>query len=89
MAKSLAHTKWMCKYHIVFTPKYRQKEGDLQPIQGEYRTNPEGLVQMERSRDHRRKSDGGPYPFARVNSAKDKCIEFHGVSEGEECVDDI
>lgn len=25
MVKSLAHTKWMCKYHIVFTPKYRRK----------------------------------------------------------------
>ena len=25
MAKSLAHTKWMCKYHIIFTPKYRRK----------------------------------------------------------------
>ena len=25
MANSLAHTKWMCKYHIVFTPKYRRK----------------------------------------------------------------
>ena len=28
MAKNenaLAHTKWMCKYHIVFTPKYRRK----------------------------------------------------------------
>lgn len=28
MAKSsysLSHTKWMCKYHIVFTPKYRLK----------------------------------------------------------------
>ena len=24
-ANSLAHTKWMCKYHIIFTPKYRQK----------------------------------------------------------------
>ena len=24
-AKSLAHTKWLCKYHIVFAPKYRQK----------------------------------------------------------------
>ena len=24
-ANSLAHTKWMCKYHIVFCPKYRQK----------------------------------------------------------------
>ena len=22
---SLSHTKWMCKYHIVFTPKYRRK----------------------------------------------------------------
>ena len=22
---SLAHTKWNCKYHIVFPPKYRRK----------------------------------------------------------------
>ena len=21
----MAHTKWMCKYHIVFTPKYKTK----------------------------------------------------------------
>jgi len=25
MGNSLAHTKWMCKYHIIFTPKYRRK----------------------------------------------------------------
>ena len=25
MAESLAHTKWLCKYHIVFCPKYRRK----------------------------------------------------------------
>ena len=24
-ANSLSHTKWVCKYHIVFTPKYRRK----------------------------------------------------------------
>jgi len=24
--ESLAHTKWNCKYHIVFIPKYRRKE---------------------------------------------------------------
>ena len=24
-AESLAHTRWLCKYHIVFTPKYRRK----------------------------------------------------------------
>ena len=23
--KSLAHTRWNCKYHIVFIPKYRRK----------------------------------------------------------------
>ena len=22
---SLSHTKWLCKYHVVFTPKYRRK----------------------------------------------------------------
>ena len=29
--KSLAHTKWNCKYHIVFAPKYRRRViyGDL------------------------------------------------------------
>ena len=24
-ANSAAHTKWLCKYHIVFTPEYRRK----------------------------------------------------------------
>jgi len=24
-ANSLSHTKWLCKYHVVFTPKYRRK----------------------------------------------------------------
>ncbi len=24
---SSSHTKWECKYHIVFIPKYRKKEG--------------------------------------------------------------
>ena len=34
MAKEqhLAHTKWLCRYHIVFTPKYRRKV-----IYGQYR----------------------------------------------------
>ena len=25
MEDSLAHSEWVCKYHIVFTPKYRRK----------------------------------------------------------------
>ena len=35
---SLAHTKWMCKYHIVFAPKYRRKAiyGELRKDIREY-----------------------------------------------------
>lgn len=25
VTNNLAHTKWNCKYHIVFAPKYRRK----------------------------------------------------------------
>lgn len=28
-SNSLTHTKWNCKYHIVFTPKYRRIYGQL------------------------------------------------------------
>ena len=33
-ANSLSYTKWMYKYHIVFTPKYRRKV-----IYNQYRKN--------------------------------------------------
>jgi putative transposase len=28
---SLSHTKWNCKYHIVFAPKYRRKAFFMKP----------------------------------------------------------
>lgn len=37
---SLSHTKWLCKYHIVFTPKYRRKA-----IYGQYK---ESIGQISR-----------------------------------------
>ena len=35
--KSLSHTKWECKYHLTWIPKYRKKEiyGDLRKHLGE------------------------------------------------------
>ena len=36
---SLAHTKWICKYHIVFTPKYRRKA-----IYGQYRDDLRDII---------------------------------------------
>ncbi len=35
---SLAHTKWNCKYHIVFTPKYR-RQAIYEKIKKRYRSN--------------------------------------------------
>lgn len=41
-ACSLSHTKWMCKYHIVFTPKYRRKAiyGQIRSDMGEILRRP-------------------------------------------------
>ena len=37
---SLAHTKWNCKYHIVFTPKYRRQAiSDIWKDKKRYRSN--------------------------------------------------
>lgn len=38
---SLAHTKWDCKYHIVFAPKYRRQEiyGKIKKVIAEYIRN--------------------------------------------------
>ena len=35
--QSLSHTKWECKYHLTWIPKYRNKEmyGDLRKYLGE------------------------------------------------------
>ena len=38
-SNSLSHTKWMCKYHIVFTPKYRRKI-----IFGQYRESIKEII---------------------------------------------
>ena len=33
---SLSHTKWECKYHIVFAPKFKEKS-NIQKNKGRYR----------------------------------------------------
>lgn len=40
-ANSLSHTKWLCKYHIVFSPKYRRKI-----IYNQYRKSLQGIFQQ-------------------------------------------
>lgn len=47
---SLAHTKWNCKYHIVFVPKYR-----IWKNKERYRENIKKFVRIQVSRNNRGK----------------------------------
>jgi putative transposase len=66
-----------------------QKEDHIQQVQGKHCADTEGSVQMEGGRDHRGESAGGSYSFAGEHTTEVQYIELHGVSEGEECADDL
>ena len=67
-SESLAHTKWNCKYHIVFAPKYRR-----QIIYGRLRTE---IGKILRELCKRKDIDSGSrsmsrsYTHAAVDTAK-------------------
>ena len=44
---------------------------------------------MERGGDYRGEGDDRSYPPAGLDPAEAECVEFHGVLEREECVDDV
>ncbi len=78
MANSLTHTKWMCKYHIVFIPKYRRKmlyyklRKDLSEIIGK-------LCQYKGIKNNRRELNARSCTFIVTNTTKDECVKFHGI----------
>ena len=45
--ESLAHTTWECKYHIVFSPKYRRQEISVSSFMG-YLKGKSSLIIFER-----------------------------------------
>lgn len=78
-ANSLAHTKWMCKYHIVFTPKYRRKV-----IYNQYKESIRDILKqlcVQKGRDTGRASDAGSRPYAGKHTTPNKCITIYGISE--------
>jgi len=60
---SLAHTKWDCKYHLVFAPKYRRKI-IYKDIKADV-----GLMPKKRDRDNRGTMYARSYPYAGKHSA--------------------
>ena len=88
-ANSLAHTKWMCKYHIVFTPKYRRKM-----IYNQYKTDLRDIIKQLCKYKGVEILEGHLMPdhvrtYAGEHTAQTKCFEFHGIFERKECTYDV
>ena len=90
-ANSAAHTKWLCKYHIVFTPKYRRKI-----IYNQYKKDLAQILHdlcaykgVEIRRDYRRAFDARLCAYASEHTVEDSCVVFYGLPEREKLADDV
>ncbi len=85
---SLTHTKWECKYHIVFAPKYRRQviykqiRADLGMILGTL-CKRKGIEIIEAESVPR------SYTYARKDTTEIFGIRSNGVSQREKLVNDI
>ena len=68
---SLLHTKWECKYHIVFAPKFRRKIA-----YGELKQDIANILSTlcKRKRDNRSGNLPGSCAYVSKNSTEYKCV---------------
>ena len=64
----LNHATWECKYHVVFTPKYRKK-----PLFGQFGGTEHAVHELARRRDPKSKKDRD---FLETNFGQG-CFGFH------------
>lgn len=88
VTNSLAHTKWNCKYHIVFSSKYRRKvffEDKKEDIREIIRTlcKWKGVDIIEGG------NMPGSHPPAAEYTTKDKRIGLYGILKGQKQLNDI
>ena len=75
---SLSHTKWNCKYHIVFTPKYRRKVF-YKAKTSSNRKNIAAVMRMEGRKNYRGRSMSRSYSPFRGDPTENVGIELHGL----------
>lgn len=83
----LAHTKWMCKYHIVFTPKYRRKV-----IYNQLKTDIRDILKQLCSYKGVEIIEGHLMPdhiHMLEYTAQNECVEFYGILKGKISAYDI
>ena len=85
---SLAHTKWVCKYHVVFTPKYRRKI-----IYNQYRTDLREIIRTLCKYKGVEKLEGNMMPdhvhLLLMYTTEDERVKLYGVLEREKRPDDV
>ena len=78
--KSLSHSKWRCKYHIVFAPKYRR-----QVIYKKIRVDIGKILRQlcERKKVEIIEAECCPksYPYVSGNTTAFECSRIYGVFE--------
>ena len=88
MAQSLAHSKWVCKYYIVFSPKYRRKiiynqlRADIQQyIRDLCKWKDVEILEGHMIPDH--------VHLLLSNTAEVLCLQLHGISQRKISDDDL
>lgn len=84
---SLAHTKWNCKYHIVFAPKYRRKI-----IYGQLKRDIANILSMLCKRKGVKIVEAevpGLHTYVSRDSTKHKCVKFCRVFKRKKYANDI
>ncbi|AKT01460.1 putative transposase [Yersinia pestis 1045] len=80
--KSLAHTRWNCKYHIVLrrSTEGRCSTGKTQSDWQYFKKT----VRMEKREYPGSRILCGSHPYASGDPAQDECLGIYGVPEGKE-----
>ncbi len=87
-SNSLSHTKWNCKYHIVFAPKYRRKIA-YGKIKQDIANILSMLCKKKRCKNSRGRNMSRPCTYASRNSTTHKCIVFCGAPKRKKYTHDI
>ncbi len=82
--ESLSHSKWDCKYHVVFIPKCRRKTlyGELRQHLGEIFRR---LAMQKESRGRGRPPDAGSRSYDDIDPAEICGFAGDRVHQGQEC----
>ena len=85
---SLSHSRWNCKYHIVFAPKYR-RQVIYQALKSDIGKILRTLLRSEESGNPRGGGVSCPHPYACQYSPELERIPIYGVFEGQKFADDF